>query len=427
MTDRRTALGGLAALSLAPTAMAVARVAPAPIRRDFLWGAATAAHQVEGNNVTSDVWLMENLPETRFPEPSGDACDHYHRFEADIAIISALGLNTYRFSIEWARVEPVEGRFSRAILAHYGRMLDACRRNGLTPVVTLHHFTSPAWFAAKGGFENDDAPALFTRYCTRVVEALGDRMEWVCTINEANLWFGDQPEMRAAAARHSGSAIFSTFLFADQGKAKPNVHRCHAQARAAIKALRPALRVGYTLAMDDYQDAPGSTGHSAPRRAAAYDPWLVGARQDDFIGIQTYSRTLFDKAGVVHPPKERMTQANQEFYPAAVGGTVRYAAAIARVPVLVTEYGVGHDDDRMRVCYIDGALAALQAAVADGIDLRGCIHWSLMDNFEWMGGYGPRFGLIAVDRTTYRRSPKPSAWHLGAIARANRWPSSGLR
>ena len=153
----------------------------------FVWGIATAAHQVEGNNTNSDFWLLENTPDTIFREPSGDACDHFHRYPEDIRLMAQLGFNAYRFSIEWARIEPDPGFFSTAALDRYRRMLAACHENGIQPCVTYHHFTSPRWFAADGGWEDVKAADRFTRYCEKVTEHLGDMISTAYTINEANL------------------------------------------------------------------------------------------------------------------------------------------------------------------------------------------------------------------------------------------------
>jgi beta-glucosidase len=420
--SRRAALG----IAVAGVASATLRVGAAArtahqFPRNFRWGSATAAHQVEGNNVKSDVWLFEGLQTSPFRERSGDACDSYHLYERDIELLAGLGLNTYRFGIEWARVEPEKNIFSPAILAHYGRMLDCCRRHGITTVVTLQHFTVPIWFAAMGGFENEEATAVFAAYAARVVQALGDRIDWICTINEANLSFGPAVEMRQAAAKAVGSENFSTFLFSDRAKSKPILREAHAAARRAIKSIKPTMPVGYTLAMDDIQDAPDAPGQGAKVRSEQYDVWLEAAREDDFVGVQTYTRTVVGANGRVPPaPGAPRTQVGQEYYPQALGGAVRYAARTARVPILVTENGIGIEDDRMRISYIDEALASLASVMDEGVDVRGYLHWSLLDNFEWTFGYGPKFGLVAVDRATQGRTPKPSALHYGRIAKANR-------
>lgn len=424
---RRTVVGSALATMTAAALPVVATAAPQRSRfpRGFHWGVATAAHQVEGNNLNSDCWFLEGMPNSPFVERSGDACDHYARYEEDIARIAALGLDTYRFSIEWARIEPVEGLFYDAMLAHYGRMLATCRRHRLTTVVTLQHFTLPLWFAAKGGFENQQAPALFARYARRVAEALGGDIDWLCTINEANLSFAPSPKLRAAAAQKLGVPHFSTFLFSDGAVSKPIVRQAHAAARSSIKTVRLRLPVGYTLAMDDVQDAPDAAGRGAAVRSALYDVWLDAARGDDFLGVQNYTRILVGPEGPMPPDRHApRTQIGQEIWPASLTGAVRYAAERAQVPILVTENGIAVEDDAQRIRYIDAALDGLTDAIADGVDVRGYIHWSLLDNFEWLMGYRPLFGLIAVDRTTQQRRLKPSARHLGRIARRNGTPLS---
>src|SRR5512144_1866776 len=153
----------------------------------FLWGTATAAHQVEGNNTNSDFWLLEQTPGTLFSEPSGDACDHFHRYPQDIALLAQLGFTSYRFSLEWARIEPEEGKFSVAALDHYRRMLASCNEHGVLPCLTFHHFTSPRWFTADGGWEDRKAIERFVRFCERATQHLGDLIGMGCTINEGNL------------------------------------------------------------------------------------------------------------------------------------------------------------------------------------------------------------------------------------------------
>ena len=155
--------------------------------KGFIWGSATAAHQVEGNNTNNDIWLLEHVEHSMFKEPSLDTCDHFHRYPEDIKLLADLGFNSYRFSIEWARVEPEEGHFSAAAIDHYRRMLVVCHNHGIKPFVTFHHFSSPQWLIKAGGWESDDTPALFARYCGRLAADLGDLIAGGCTINEANI------------------------------------------------------------------------------------------------------------------------------------------------------------------------------------------------------------------------------------------------
>ncbi|MDE2412620.1 MAG: glycoside hydrolase family 1 protein [Sphingomonadales bacterium] len=225
---RRTMLAGTAAgLTLSSgIARAAARTARA-LPKGFLWGAATAPHQVEGDNVNSDTWLFEHVKPTLFSESSGSACDSYHRYEEDMDIAKQIGLNCYRFGVEWARIEPVKGEFSQAELDHYERMVDACLKRGLAPVLTYSHFTTPRWFAASGGFEVRDSVDLFARYCERVTKAFGDRIALAATFNEPNVVYHAMaiPQfamvkalaeaMRAAAAKACGSDRFASSTFGD--------------------------------------------------------------------------------------------------------------------------------------------------------------------------------------------------------------------
>lgn len=399
----------------------------------FLWGVAGAAHQVEGGNINSDSWVLEHIPNSPFTEPSGDACDHYHRYPEDIAQIAALGFNTYRFSIEWARIEPEEGEFSTAALDHYRRMLAACHEHGLTPIVTYHHFTSPRWFAARGGWESAANAEYFARYCARATAHLGDLIGTACTLNEPNVGLliqqiGHMPPddmmaqapYRAAAARAVGSDTFAAFPYCRQELARDTFLQAHRLAVAAIKAGPGNFPVGLTLAMSDHQAVPGGEATRDRVRRAVDDVFLDAARDDDFIGVQTYSRARYDAAGTL-PPEEgvELTQMGYEFWPEALEATIRYAAAYTGRPVLVTENGIGTEDDTRRIEYVRRALRGVHRCLEDGIVVRGYCYWSVFDNFEWAMGYRPKFGLIAVDRTTQQRAPKPSAAWLGGIARAN--------
>ena len=403
--------------------------------KGFIWGTATAAHQVEGNNVNSDFWLLEHVPGTLFAEPSGDACDHFHRYPPDVALLAQLGFNSYRFSLEWARIEPEEGRFSLAALDHYRRMLASCHENGVTPCVTFHHFTSPRWFTADGGWEEKRNADRFLRYCERATNHLGDLIRIGCTINEANLaamlaatralprdGIKAQAPSVAEAARRCGGTVerFGPFLLGHPFKIRDTMLDAHVRARDVIKGGRGDFPVGVTLAMMDFQAVAGGEAMRDQARAESYLPFLEAARRDDFVGVQTYSRQRFDANGPLGPEEGVPTLImGYEFWPEALEATIRYAGEHARVPIYVTENGIGTTDDEQRITYVRRALKGVVQCLRDGIDVRGYYYWSLMDNFEWLFGYGPQFGLIAVDRGTQRRQPKPSADYLGAIARAN--------
>lgn len=427
------ATAGLPLLAMLPSfADAAASVPRAAYPAGFLWGAATAGHQVEGNNVASDIWLLEQLKPSLFAEPSGDACDSLHRWGEDMDIVRDLGLNTYRFSIEWARIEPAEGQFSLAYLDHYKRMVEGCRERGLWPVVTYSHFTSPRWFAAKGGWENRDAPALFARFCERATRHLGAGIGHALTFNEPNLQYGGlwNPSpmsttatdaikaMLAAAAKASGSDRFSLQNGGDAPAMLPFILEGHRQGRAAIKSVRADLPVGLSLAIPDDQAVQGGEAMLARKRRMVYEPFFDAARDDDFIGVQTYGRSLVGPNGTLPAPKEaEKNQTGEEVYPAALGGAVAYAHAATGKPVLVTENGLATDDDAQRERYIAGALASLEAQMRKGVPVLGYLHWSLLDNFEWFSGYRPHFGLVAVDRQTFKRTVKPSAHAYARMVR----------
>jgi beta-glucosidase len=410
---------------------------------DFLWGTATAAHQVEGNNVNSDFWVLEHLPETIFMEPSGDACDHYHRYPEDIALLAKLGFNSYRFSIEWARVEPEEGHFSKAVLDHYRRMLLACHENGLKPMVTFHHFTSPRWLISAGGWTNMDTAEKFARYCAHTTRHLGDLIDFACTINEVNvpmmislLRLSNQErgaQMLAfvqTAARAFGltsdpsaalrASSFSPYFFAVSAQGRDVILEAHRQAVLATKAERGDLPVGLTIAMQDLQAVEGGEATRDHICHEIQDVFLEAARHDDFLGVQTYSRQRIGPDGPL-PPEEgiELTQMGYEFWPEALEATIRYASQVAGVPMIVTENGIGTTDDARRLEYYRRALQGVANCLDDGLDVRGYFAWSAFDNFEWLQGYRPTFGIIAIDRETQERTVKPSGRWLGKVARAN--------
>lgn len=379
----------------------------------FLWGAATAAHQVEGGNVNNHYWPWEHARNTPFAEPSGDAIDHYHRWPEDLDLLAGAGFNAYRFSLEWSRIEPEEGEVSRAALDHYRRMIDGCRDRGLAPAVTLCHFTTPRWFHDAGSWLNPKAGDRFARFTELAAPILGDAA-CVLTLNEPNL-AAALPVLAAMAARGEPVA----------GLPKPD----QALTDAFLEAHRRSLEVlrragsppaGLALVGQEWIAVDGGEDRMAEHRAAFEDQFLEGATDGDFVGMQVYSCARIGPDGPVAPAAESLTQAHMEYRPQALGASVRRVREILpATPIMITENGVATADDAQRIDYTEQALRGLAEVIADGADVRGYFHWSLLDNFEWFAGYAPRFGLIAVDRTTFARAPKPSLPWLGRIARAN--------
>ncbi len=386
---------------------------PTPFPDGFLWGAATAAHQVEGGNVNNDHWEMEHAPHTPFAEPSGDACDSWHRWAEDLDLVAGAGLNTYRFSLEWSRIEPEEGEFSRAALDHYRRMIDGCRERGLAPIVTLVHFTQPRWLLHDGGWTGEKTGDRLARYAEFAAPALADA-EYVATVNEPNL-MATQPVMGAMAMR--GEEI-KGLPRPDQGVTEALLG-LHARARDVLRGA--GLRTGMTLIGREHIAEPGGEDVMREERAAFEDQFVRAAAGDDWLGLQVYTCARFDADGLVAPAPELHTLAHgMERRPEALGAAVaRVAEVLPDVPLLVTENGIATADDEDRIRFTTDALTGLARAIDDGADVRGYVHWSLLDNFEWMLGYRPTFGLVAVDRRTFARTPKPSLAWLGEVAERN--------
>lgn len=398
---------------------------------DFVWGTAAAAHQCEGGNWNNDWWAWEHDPRSPCVEPSGDAIDHYHRFEQDFAMLGSYGHNANRFSLEWSRIEPEEGEFSSAALDHYSRVLDAILTNGMQPFVTLHHFSSPRWVAADGGWANPRIVDRFRRYTDVVAGRLGDRMPNVCTINE--------PQIVALFGYQGGAfppGAGDTNLFWPVTR---NFIAAHHAACEAFKSHHGETQIGITLAVTDFQAANEASQQLRDRVhqrmvQVYYDALrtgeIVGPRLEeriegldassDFVGIQFYSRGVIDaERGQVEPPADaETTQMGYEVVPDSFVTVLRNATD-AGLPVYVTENGIGTSDDHQRIRYIATHLHACKRAMDAGVDLRGYIYWCSIDNFEWALGYRPTFGLIACDRTTFERRPKPSADYFGEICRTN--------
>lgn len=421
--------------------------------KGFLIGAATAAHQVEGNNIYSDCWAQEQMSHSTYKEKSGIACDHYHRYAEDIRLMKQAGLNAYRFSIEWARIQPEEGVFDRARIEHYRDVIRACKENGIEPVVTLFHFSSPAWIIRKGGWEADSIVADFKSYAAYVVDNLGSELNYICTINEANMGlqvaaisrrYVQMAKAAAEAAAKSGgevqmglnvqammenmklqamenAEIFGTpqphcFNLGGSAHSDSLIMQCHRAARKIIRERFPHIRVGLTLSMHDLQPIPGGEARAAEVWAEEFTHYLPAIRDDDFLGVQNYTRTLVGaQTDLPVPEGAERTQMGYEYYPEALEHVLRAVAKDFSGDLIVTENGVSCDDDSRRVRFIDAATDGAARCIADGIPVKGYFYWSLLDNFEWQMGYQMRFGLIAVNRTTMERTPKESLWHLGRI------------
>ena len=420
----------------------------AQFEKDFLLGAATSAHQVEGNNIHSDCWLQEHMSHSSFVEPSGEALDHYHRYREDIMLLRQAGLNAYRFSIEWARIEPEEGRYDQNEIEHYRNVISFCRDQGIEPIVTLHHFSSPAWLIRQGGWEADSTPFCFARYARHVAEELGGDIRWLCTINEANIglqisavaerimrqmmadstdgqvqvglnlqeMMRGKPEARRENFQAFGTEIPAVFVTARSAHGDEIVMRAHAEARRAIRETAPHIRVGWTLSLQDVQAIPGGEAEADREWEREFRHYLPAMQGDDFLGVQNYTRMLLGPTGTLPAPAEaELTMMDYEFYPEGIAHVLRKAAQDFKGDLLVTENGVATVDDTRRQAFIQSAASGVHNCIADGLPVKGYLYWSLLDNFEWQKGYGMTFGLVAVDRSTQKRTPRDSLYVLGRM------------
>ncbi|WP_280217326.1 glycoside hydrolase family 1 protein [Nocardia neocaledoniensis] len=420
----------------------------------FLWGAATAAHQVEGNNTTSDWWEWETDPTPQAPlaEPSGSACDHFHRYKDDIAMLAEVGLNTYRFSVEWARIEPRPGEFDREALQHYTDMVATCVNQGVTPMVTLQHYTLPAWVTHAGAWTNPDFPGLFARYTRHVLEHLENGVPYISTINEPGNTitrgylgtFPTPPFIRDLDAFDAAAA---------------GLNAAHRAARDVIRELAPATKVGMSHALQDWHADAGGTPVMEWARELHEERYMAETAEDDFIGVQSYTRLEVNAPRIIGPVSSallrnrRLTQSlvlpvlrrqaaaavptdgapadgirrtlmGYRWAPDAVEATCRRVAKLfPGKEIVITEHGVATDDDTERIEYLREGLRAVHRLIGDGLPITGYVHWSLLDNWEWWDGYRPTYGLIAVDRTNQERRVKPSAHWYGELARTNSMPA----
>lgn len=396
----------------------------------FLWGAATASYQVEGGIENCD-WAQV-AREGKIP-PCGRACDHYNRFEADFDIAKELGHNCHRISIEWARIEPEEGKFDEREIKHYRAVLAALRERRLKPFITLWHFTLPQWFADKGGFEHPDSPAIFARYCGYVATKLGNDCRHFATMNEptvftSNGWrrgtwppFKEWPGIGGALTSVPGSrpdtekhsSIKNIWLYFQVLK---NLARAHNAAYDAIKAATFGPEVGVVKQVILFHANANPINkllawymnrhwtHSFLRRVY---------RKCDSIGVNYYLHKQFGGTKTYEK-----TDMGWDVYPEGICDVLLMLKRY-RKPVWVSEAGVADAADRIRADYIKRLITCMHYAINQGVDVRGFMYWSLLDNYEWAHGFEKRFGLVEINYETLERKIRPSAYVYKEIIEKN--------
>ncbi len=399
----------------------------------FLWGAATSAYQVEGGNVNSDWWQWEK---EHLPQSSGQACQHFQRFREDFDLARELGHNAHRFSVEWARIEPQEGRFDEGALQHYRQVLRALQERSLTPIVTLHHFTTPLWLARRGGWCNPYMQRFFLRYVERVVESLAEFTTFWITINEPLVYtyhgylIGDWPPHVRSFKK---AAIVRNAFIASHCAAYRLIRDLYRRKRL------PLPRISIAKNMPHFVPCRGRPIERLAVRfrrhgfITGFLNELVRRKALDFIGINYYTRNLvevrgptlrhfaFDECtgGDAPLPKNDM---GWEIYPQ---GLYEVGTLLKRygLPLMVTENGICASDEAVRWKFIADHLTSLHRLMEEGSNVLGYLYWSLMDNFEWDKGMGPRFGLIHVDYDTQQRTVRESARRFAEVCRTNSLPS----
>ena len=399
--------------------------------KGFLWGTASAAYQVEGDNRSCDWWEWEQQPGRIVGgATSAIACDQYHRYREDFSLLRELNQSAHRLSIEWSRIEPSEGEFDARQIRHYRDVLGELREQGMTPMVTLHHFTSPTWFARKGGWTASGSAHTFLRFVNRVVDELGDLITLWCTINEPSIYAGNGwITGEFPPGRHGDIAAVY--------RVTANMRRAHELAYLAIKRRWPDAPVG--LSHHKFLFFPAS-GKRRDRWAAqtaqlVLDRWPVAPGRlsriveatSDYVGIAHYwgQMCAFDPG---RPQDQFIRRFNVPGAPVTDMGWSADPTWMRQVlnelrglkkPIYITENGLATTTDEKRQSYLTDVLSNVRLAIEDGADVRGYFHWTNMDNFEWARGYSAQFGLISVDRKTLERTVKPSGRLYARIAAAN--------
>lgn len=401
---------------------------PLSFPKRFFWGASTSAHQVEGGNHNQwSVWELENAKAlaqqakykaTDLPKwdeiqdealnpanyVSGAAVDHYRKYAEDFAYVKAMNMNAFRFSIEWSRIEPTEGAWNVEAIQHYREYLQALKAKGIEPFVTLWHWTMPMWFVEKGGFEKRANVQYFVRFAEKILMELGNEFRYIITINEPDTYIaqgyieGNWPPMQ----QHKLTALW-VYL---------NLAKAHRDVYKLAKNKSRKFIVGMSKnCLHQYAGDDAFTSKLAAKVAAwgADDFFLNRVRRKmDFIGVNYYFTNRF-LGYKIHNPNDRLNDMGWDMQPQNIEFVLERLHAKYKLPIIITENGVADRDDEYRKWWISQTLVAMHRALQKGVKLEGYLHWSLLDNFEWSSGFWPRFGLLAVDTKTKKRTPRASA------------------
>ncbi len=392
----------------------------------FLWGAATSAHQVEGNNIQNDWWEWEKHlpPHLR----SGDACDQYNRYEQDFDLAKSLNHNAHRLSIEWSRIEPQEGQFNQQAIEHYIKVLKYLKSLNLTVMLTLWHFTLPQWVAERGGWENGKTPVLFAKFVEKIAPILGEYVDLWVTINEPGVYVYEIYHVREwPHAKKSLVGQIKTYF---------NLVSAHKKAYKILHQIYPAGKpVG--IAQNVLSFEPFHKHSPLEQVAVSVNDffanhlfYLFTKGTHDFLGINYYFHIRLKHPGFT-PPMALLPQTHDvsdlgwEIYPEGLFDVLSDLSD--EVPIYITECGIASTNDDRRNRFLVAYLEEVARAIKAGVNVRGFFYWSLIDNFEWHLGFEPRFGLVEVDYETQKRHLRPSALTYAEIIAANGIPHTLMR
>ncbi len=389
----------------------------------FYFGAATSSHQIEGSNLNDwSEWekknagrlatlaknkpeLIEKFPGAGNPENyiSGKACNSFELFNEDIKALASLGCNAYRFSIEWSRIEPEEGKFDSSAILKYREMILAAKGAGLEPFVTLHHFTLPLWVEKMGGVVSHRFPSYFARFAEKIGKEFSYELKYISPINE--------PEIVSLNGYYRGIWPPMKKNFLKFRRARKNFIRAHILAYKKLKKVNPNFIVGPICNLSYFESAGGFWNSFLRLLGERFWNFYFLERVKkyaDFIGINYYFHSRIAK-GFGKNKNERVSDMGWELYPKGIENVVTETYSRYKLPIFVTENGLADSSDKNRAWFIEETIAALSRTRKNGVDLRGYFHWSLLDNFEWDKGFWPRFGLFKVDFTTFERTPRESS------------------
>lgn len=416
---------------------------------NFVWGVATSAQQVEGCHLNNS-WTQWEL-DGNVKEPCGTTCDHWNRYKEDIKLIKALGANTYRFSIEWSKIEQKPGIFDEKALDHYEAVCDELVANGIKPAVTLHHYTDPIWFMDKGGFEAIKNSTYFVDFCAHVFARLHKKVAFWFTFNSP-CGYAANGYYRGATPPGKKSMQLSAEVF-------KNVLETHVQVYQRLKAMPGGEQSRIGILKNIYQLEPYCSWNPLDCKACSfgsqlqntcfydffttgtykvYIPWMVNVtytnkrapKSLDFIGLNYYGHTYMKNFSICTPKDEEKTQnANYTLYPEgmyqAIAEISEKIAEPLHIPIYITENGIATNDEAKRDRFYRRYLYAISKAIEDGYDVRGYITWTLMDNYEW-GTYKKKYGLYKVDFATQERQLKSGATFLMSVMTAQPTAESQL-